>query len=74
MRELRDYSKKKTARKDVQTAELDFLVQKEKEREAALLKQSAFAELERRYTSEDLVFAWQCGYDSRVQQEHQEEQ
>ena len=65
--------KKKTARKDVQTAELEFILQKE--REAAQREQAAFADIERRYTrSDDLLFAWQCGYDSRIQQEREQEE
>ena len=31
-----------------------------------------FEELGRRWTDGDLVFSWQCGYESRVQQEMEE--
>jgi hypothetical protein len=33
------------------------------------LEAEKFAKLEQRYTEEDLVFAWCCGYESRKMEE-----
>jgi hypothetical protein len=33
------------------------------------LEAEKFAKLEQRYTEEDLVFAWSCGYESRKMEE-----
>jgi hypothetical protein len=33
------------------------------------LEAEKFAKLEQRYTEEDLVFAWSCGYESRKLEE-----